>query len=92
MEELMVKKFFQKKEKESKDNNAEFLSEFQTTLEKKIREEKTQVLMTKKLQSKLKEMVKILLNNGFSIDEINLFVNSNKKFIIKDGEIIDDLS
>ena len=91
MGDMKVKNIFNRKEKEI-NNNSEFLTEFRDSLEKSIREEKTQVLMTKKLQSKLKEMVKVLLSNGFSIDEINMFINSNKKYMIKNGQIFDDLS
>jgi hypothetical protein len=88
---MKVKNIFSRKNKDSA-NNSEFLNEFQHTLDKSITEEKTQVLMTKKLQSRFKQMVKVLLHNGFSIDEINVFINSNKKYIMKNGEIMDDLS
>ena len=87
---MTVKNPFNKRKKESHANDSEFLSEFQKTLEKSIREEKTQYLMTKKLQMKLKEMVKILFDKGYSIEEINMLVNSNKNFVIKNGEIIDN--
>ena len=83
-----MKNLFGKKKSDKDDS--EFLDEFQKTLEKSIREEKTHILMTKKLQSKLKDMAKVLLNNGYSIDEVNMFINSNKKYILKDGDIIDD--
>ena len=86
----MVKNLFKKSNDKSKNEDSEFLNEFQKTLDKSIREEKTQFLMTKKLQSKLKEMAKILLNNGYSIDDINMFINSNKKYVLKDGNIMDD--
>ena len=85
-----MKSIFGNKKEEAKTKDSEFLSEFQKTLEKSIREEKTQVLMTKKLQSKLKDMVKVLLNNGYSIDEVNMFVNTDKKYSLKDGDIVDD--
>ena len=74
-----------------KKKDDEFLSDFQDTIEKSLREEKTQLLMTKKLQARLKEMVKVLLNNNFTIDEVNQLANCNKKFQVKDGEIKDDL-
>jgi hypothetical protein len=89
--DVNVKNIFKRKGNKS-TNNSEFLTEFHDTLENSIREEKTQVLMTKKLQSKLKAMVKVLLDHGFSLDEVNMFINSNKKYMIKDGQIYDDLS
>jgi predicted KAP-like P-loop ATPase len=75
-----------------KKNDDEFLSDFQDTIEKSLREEKTQLLMTKKLQAKFKEMVKTLLENNFTIEDVNLLANCNKKFQIKEGAIKDDLS
>lgn len=81
--------FFSGKEKKKDD---EFLSDFQDTIEKSLREEKTQLLMTKKLQARLKEMVKTLLGNNFTIEEVNQLASCNKKFQIKDGEVKDDLS
>ena len=86
-----MKNFFKRKENDT-GGNSEFLNEFHNTIEKSIREEKTQVLMTKKLQSKLKDMVKVLLDHGYSLDDINMFIQSNKKYMIKDGQIYDDLS
>ena len=74
------------------EKNDDFLSDFQNTIEKSLREEKTHLLMTKKLQAKLKDMVKALLAANFSIEDVNLLANSNKKFQLKNGEIKDDLS
>jgi predicted KAP-like P-loop ATPase len=75
-----------------KKKDDEFLSDFQNTIEKSLREENTQLLMTKKLQAKLKEMVKTLLDNNFSIEDVNQLANCGKKFQVKDGELKDDLS
>ena len=85
---MVGKSLFSGKNKKKDD---EFLSDFHDTIEKSLREEKTQLLMTKKLQAKLKEMVKILLDNNFTIDDVNQLANCNKKFQLTNGEIKDDL-
>jgi predicted KAP-like P-loop ATPase len=84
---MIGKNLFSRKD----EKNDDFLSDFQDTIEKSLREEKTQLLMTKKLQAKFKEMVKALLDSHFTIEDVNLLANSNKKFQLKDGEIKDDL-
>ena len=40
--------------------------------------------------AKHKVMIRMLLKSGFSIEEINSLANSNKKYTLKDEEIIEE--
>jgi hypothetical protein len=72
-----------------KGKNADSLEEFKDVLEKSLTEEKTGVIEGRKQHSKSKAMVKVLLNKGFTIEEINGLIHSRKTFLLKDGEIIE---
>ncbi len=84
-------KWFSKSEKEenepAKNSEDESLDNFEEVIERSIREEKTQVIMSRKLESKAKAMVRCLLDSGYSLEEINTFLKSHKNYLLENGEI-----
>ena len=88
-----MKKWFSKDKKQENEGGTKkdtgSISEFKDVLDQSIKEERTQVLITKKQESRNKAMVRNLLNGGYSIEEINSFLTSGKSFELKDGEIIE---
>ena len=85
----MKKKWFKKENETPSPNDSESLSEFQDELDKSIREEQTQVIMNKKRESRFKAMVRLLLDGGYTIDEINTLLKSKKTYGLVEGEIIE---
>jgi len=87
-------KWFGKTEKpeseSSSDKSSDSLEDFDKYLDESLREEKTQVIMAKKQESKAKAMVRTLLDAGYSIEEINIFLSSNKKYVVKEGNAIEE--
>ena len=87
-------KWFGKTEKpeseSSSEKSSDSLEDFDKFLDESLREEKTQVIMSKKQESKAKAMVRTLLDAGYTIDEINTFLSSNKSYIVKDGNAIEE--
>jgi len=78
----------EKEENESVDKSSdESLDNFEEVLERSIREEKTQVIMSRKLESKAKAMVRCLLDSGYSLEDINTFLKSHKNYLVENGEI-----
>ena len=84
-------KWFGKTEKpdESPDSNMpdENLDNFEEIVERSIREEKTQVIMSRKQESRAKAMVRCLLDSGYSLEEINTLLRSRKNYQLENGEI-----
>jgi len=77
-----------KDEKEPVKNGPdENLESFEEALERTIREEKTQVIQSRKQASKAKAMVRCLLDSGYTVDEINTFLKSQKNYQLENGEI-----
>ena len=76
---------------ESRDEQAgsDSLSDFQDALEKSLTEEKTQVLADKKQHNKVIAMVKLLLDNGYTMDDVNALIHAKKSYALKDGQIIE---
>ena len=77
-----MQSWFGKNKKESdgpvkEEVNSNSLSEFQDVLEKSLTEEKTQVMANKKQHNKQLAMVKLLLDHGYSIEDVNTFVQAN---------------
>ena len=86
--------WFSKNKKESdgslkEEVNSNSLSEFQDVLEKSLTEEKTQVLADKKQHNKLIAMVKLLLDHGYSINDVNELAQTKKSYIVKNGKILE---
>ena len=79
-----MKKWFGKSEE-----GEESFDDFQSALDKNLKEEKTMVIQKKKQQSKSKAMVRLLLDNGYDIEEINMFIRAGKTFKLNEGEIIE---
>jgi hypothetical protein len=82
----------QKKEDTEKEQDQTLPEEggldgFEQQLESTLREEHTQVIAEKREESKSKAMVRTLLDAGYSIIEINEFLDSNKNYGLKDGQI-----
>jgi regulator of sirC expression with transglutaminase-like and TPR domain len=73
--------------KEEMSSNS--LSEFQDVLEKSLTEEKTQVLADRKQHNKLVAMVKLLLDHGYSIEDVNALVQTKKSYTVKEGKILE---
>lgn len=84
-------KWFGKSEKEEKKpiktTDDDSLDNFEEVLERSIREEKTQVIMSRKQEARAKAMVRCLLDSGYSLDEINSFLKSHKNYQVDNGEI-----
>jgi len=84
-------KWFGKSEKEEKEpvkaTEKDSLDNFEEVLERSIREEKTQVIMSRKQESRAKAMVRCLLDSGYSLEEINSFLKSHKNYEVENGEI-----
>jgi hypothetical protein len=77
-----------KTDKEEAGNPAdESLENFEEVLDRSIREEKTQVIMSRKQESRAKAMVRCLLDSGYSLSEINTLLKSQKNYQLEDGEI-----
>jgi hypothetical protein len=86
-------KFFGKQKKDESENITENVSDvglegFEQELENTLKEEHTQVIATKKEESKSKAMVRTLLDAGYSIEEVNTFIKSKKSFGLDKGQII----
>ena len=86
--------WFGKNKKESEESlkeetNSNSLSEFQDVLEKSLTEEKTQILADRKQQNKLLAMVKLLLEHGYSIEDVNSLVQAKKSYTVKEGKILE---
>jgi predicted Ser/Thr protein kinase len=62
--------------------------EFQDVLDKSLTEE-TKSKKDKKENSRTKSMVKLLLDHGYSIDEINALVKAGRRYRVESGEIIE---
>lgn len=84
-------KWFGKSDKEKKEpekkSSDESLDNFEEVLERSIREEKTQVIMSRKQESRAKAMVRCLLDSGYSLNEINTLLKSHKNYQLENGEI-----
>ena len=84
-------KWFGKTEKpdESRENKApdENLENFEEIIEQSIREEKTQVIMSRKQESRAKAMVRCLLDSGYALEEINTLLRSRKNYQLENGEL-----
>ena len=84
-------KWFGKSEKADKEpvenTSGDSLDDFEEVLEKSIREEKTQVIMNRKQESRAKAMVRCLLDSGYSLQEINTLLRSRKNYQLENGEI-----
>ena len=86
--------WFGKNKKENADSlneemDSNSLSDFQDVLEKSLTEEKTQILADKKQHNKLVAMVKTLLDNGYSIEDVNALVQAKKLYRLKEGKVIE---
>jgi len=67
--------------------NTDSLEDFQDVLEKSLKEEKTQILDDKKQQNKNITMVKTLIDNGYTIQEINDLIHAKKTYELRDGKV-----
>jgi hypothetical protein len=81
-----------KKEEESlsEAGSSDSLSDFQDALEKSLTEEKTQIVANKKQHNKVIAMVKLLLDNGYTMDDVNALIHAKKSYTLKDGHIIEE--
>ena len=89
-----MQSWFGKNKKESKGSvkeeiNSNSLSEFQDVLEKSLTEEKTQVMANKKQHNKQLAMVKLLLDHGYSIEDVNALVQAKKSYLVKEGRVLE---
>jgi len=80
-------KWFGKENKKEKQVETDSVDEFKDFLDKSIREEKTQVVQNKRQDNRLKSMARLLLENGFSIEEINSLCKSKKMYHVRNGEL-----
>jgi hypothetical protein len=80
-----------KKEEESlsETTSSDSLSDFQDALERSLTEEKTQIVADKKQHNKVIAMVKLLLDNGYTMDDVNALIHVKKSYQLKDGQIIE---
>ena len=85
-------KLFGKQKKDESENISKNVADnglegFEQELENTLKEEHTQVIATKKEESKSKAMVRTLLDADYSIDEVNAFIKSQKSFGLDKGQI-----
>jgi tRNA-dihydrouridine synthase len=80
-------KWFAKDSKKNKMEDADSVDEFKDFLDKSIREENTQVVQNKRQDNRMKSMARLLMENGFSVEEINSFCKSKKIYHVLDGEL-----
>ena len=69
------------------DSSSDSLEGFEEALENTLKEEHTQIIASKKEESRSKAMVRTLLDAGYSIIEINELISSKKTFGLRDGQI-----
>ena len=69
--------------------DSESISDFEDLIDKSIVDKKS-TSDPKMHIAKHKVMIRMLLKSGFSIEEINSLANSNKKYTLKDEEIIEE--
>ena len=86
-------KLFGRQKKEESENISgnvgdNGLEGFELELENTLKEEHTQVIASKKEESKSKAMVRTLLDADYSIDDVNAFIKSKKSFGLDKGQII----
>jgi len=80
-------KWFGKESKNQKQGETDSVDEFKDFLNKSIREEKTQVVQNKRQDNRLKSMARLLLDNGYSVEEINTLCKSKKSFQVLKGDL-----
>ena len=73
----------------SEGASSDSLSDFQDALEKSLTEEKTQILADKRQHNKVIAMVKLLLDNGYTMDDVNALIHAKKSYTLKHGHIIE---
>lgn len=89
-----MQSWFGKNKKENEESlqeekNSNSLSDFQDVLEKSLTEEKTQILADKKQHNKQVAMVKLLLDHGYSIEEVNALIQGKNSYVVKEGKILE---
>jgi hypothetical protein len=65
------------------------MMEFQDVLEKSLTEDRPDTDPDKRQSVRAKAMVKMLLDHNYSIDEINDFIKSGRRYELKKGEVIE---
>jgi hypothetical protein len=79
--------WFGKSKKEQKSEGTDSVDGFKDFLDKSIREEKTEVVQNKRQDSRIKAMARVLVDNGYTVDEINSLCRSKRVFHLVDGHI-----
>jgi len=86
--------WFRKEDKTKTDSSPKVkdegsILEFQDVLDKSLTEENKGSKKDKKEPSRTRAMVKLLLDHGYSIDEINALVKAGHRYKVESGEIIE---
>jgi hypothetical protein len=80
-------KWFGKEDKKENQGADDSVEDFKEFLDKSIREENTEVVQNKRQDNRFKSMAQLLMENGFSTEEINAFCKSKKTYHVRDGEL-----